>query len=355
MGIFKAAAGSVVGTMADQWLEIFSCDSMPLDVLAMRGVCKTSDRSSNTKGDKDVISDGSMIIVSDGQCALAVDRGEVIGVYDTPGENTYHSDSSKSIFSKGGLKGIAKKSWERFGYGGVAAVYQIIMYIDLKEHHSNPFKVTRAVNIKDRHSLTERDINVTMAGMFSFRITDPVTFYKKICGNAAGTVRVDMVMPQMKVELASALGAALSKLCSDGALTPTDISSQTEEVADQIASAMTELWTNLRGFAVTSLAISDVVISDADRSLLQGLERDKVFTDPTMGAAHLTAAQGDAMRTAAANPAGRFGVFAALNTAPRQSENPLLKTDDSKASLWHCSCGSMNTSKFCSDCGAKKP
>lgn len=354
MGIFKAAAGSVGGVMADQWLEVFTCDSMPVDVLAMRGVRKTSERSANTKGDKDVISDGSMIIVADGQCAIAIDRGEIIGVYDTPGENTFHSDRSKSIFHQGGLKGIARQSWERIGYGGVAAVYQIIMYLDLKEHHSNPFRVTRAVNIKDRHHLTEMDINVTMAGMFSFRIVDPAAFYKNICGNAAGTVKVSMVLPQLQAELASALGEALSKLCADGALSPTDISAQNEEVSAKIAQAMTDLWTVNRGFAVCSLAISEVDIAQADRGVLQGLERDKVFTDPKMGAAHLTAAQGDAMRTAAANPAGRVGIFATA-APPRKPVNPLLQKSDDKPALWRCSCGNMNTSKFCENCGQKKP
>lgn len=353
MGIFKAATGSIGGVMADQWLEVFTCDSMPVDVLAMRGVRKTGDRSANTKGENEVISDGSTIIVSDGQCAIAVDRGEVIGVYNTPGENTFHSDRSKSIFHKGGLKGIAKQSWDRFGYGGVAAIYQIIMYLDLKEHHSNPFKVTRAVNIKDRHHLTEMDINVTMAGMFSFKIVDPAAFYRNICGNAAGTVKVGMVLPQLQVELASALGEALSGLCADGALSPTDICAESEEVASTIAQAMTERWTAKRGFAVCSLAISEVNIARADMGVLQGLERDKAFTDPAMGAAHLTAAQGDAMRTAAANPAGRVGMFAAV--PPPKPVNPLLRKSDDKPSLWRCSCGNMNTSKFCENCGRKKP
>lgn len=353
MGIFKAAAGSVGGVMADQWLEIYTCDSMPADVLAMRGVKKTSGRSANTNGDDTVITDGSMILVHDGQCALAVDRGEVTGVYDTPGENTYHSDRSKSIFHKGGIKGIAKQSWDRFGYGGVAAVYQVIMYLDLKEHRANPFKVTRAVNLKDRGDLAEMDINVTMAGMYSFRIVDPLTFYKNICGNATGIVKVDMVLPQMQVELACALGAALTKLCCDGALSPTDLSSQSEEVAAKVAAAMTEQWTAQRGFAVTSLAISDVVIARADMGLLQGLERDKAFTDPTMAAAHLTGAQGDAMRTAAANPSGGARVIAAV--MPPKPQNPLLQKDADRPALWRCACGSMNTSKFCSECGQKKP
>ena len=353
MGIFKAAAGSIGGVMADQWLEIYTCDSMPLDVLAMRGVKKTGERSANTKGENEVITDGSMIIVSDGQCAIAVDRGEVIGVYDTPGENTYHSDRTKSIFGKGGLKGIAKQSWERFGYGGVAPVYQIIMYLDLKEHHSNPFRGTRAVNIEDRHNLTEMDFNLTMAGMFSFKIVDPVAFYKNICGNASGTVKVEAVMPQMKIELASALGAAISGLCAEGAMTLTDISSRTEEIGEKLAARMTEEWTAQRGFAVVSLAIDTCDISQADRSILQGLERDKVFTDPTMAAAHIVGAQGDAMRTAAANPAG--GRMIAAVGIPQKPGNPLLQKDDNAPSLWRCGCGKMNTSKFCDNCGQKKP
>lgn len=353
MGIIKSAVGSVGGTMADQWLEVYACDAMPNDTLAMRGVKKTSERSANTKGEEHVISDGSTIIVSEGQCALAIDRGEVIGLYDTPGENTYHSDRSKSIFHKGGVKGVLKQSWERFGYGGVAGIYQIVMFLDLKERHSNPFKVTRAVNIKDRHKLTQMDVNVTLSGMFSFKITDPLTFYKKVCGNSTGTVKVAMVLPQLQAELASALGQALTKLCTDGALSPTDISAHTEEVSTAVAQCMTEEWTALRGFSITSLAISDVVISQKDIALLQGLERDKAFTDPTLAAAHLTAAQGDAMRIAAENQAGGVGVIAAMNVTPK-TENPLLQKDN-KPSLWRCSCGSMNTSKFCADCGQKRP
>lgn len=348
MGIFKAAAGSVGGVMADQWLEIYTCDSMPNDVLAMRGVKKANERSANTKGDKDVISDGSTIIVSDGQCAIAVDRGQVIGLYDKPGENTYHSDRSKSIFGKGGLKGIAKQSWERFGYGGVAAVYQVVMYLDLKEHHSKPFKVTRAVNIKDRGGKAQMDINVTMKGMFSFRIVDPIAFYKHICGNSTGTVKVDTVLPQLQIELANALAAALAKLCSDGALSPTDISERTDAISDTVAAAMTGLWTAQRGFAVTSLAIGDVVVEGRGLRMIWELERDKALTDPTMAAAHLVGAQGEAMQSAAKNPAGGVGAVAVVNASGMMQTDP-------RPSQWRCSCGNLNDSKFCRECGAKRP
>ena len=346
MGILKAATGSVGGVLADQWLEVYVCDSMPNDVIAMRGVKKQSGNSSNTKGEENVISDGSLVIVNDGQAAIAVDRGEIIGVFLTPGENVYHSPRSQSVFSKGGLKGLLKQSWDRFGYGGVAAVYQIIMYIDMKEHRDNAFRVNRAVNIKDRGNLTEMDISVKMSGLFSFRIVDPVLFYRNICGNANGTVKVSMVLPQLQVELSNALGIALSGLCAEGALSPTDISEATDALSEKVAAAVTERWTAQRGFAVTSLAIEQVELPPHDMRLLQGLERDKVFTDPTMGAAHLTSAQGDAMRTAANNSAGRAAVYAPVmsQTAPKA---------DVRA--WNCSCGRTNTTNFCENCGQKRP
>lgn len=321
MGIIKAAAGSVGGVMADQWLEIYTCESMPNDVIAMRGVKKVSSRSANTKGDPDVISDGSTVIVNSGQCAISVDRGEVTGVYDQPGENTYHSERSKSFFSRGGGKGFFSQVKERIAYGGVAPVYQIIMYIDLKEHHSCPFRVTRAMRLKDRASLADLDISVTLGGLFSFRVCDPAAFYRNVCGNAAGTLKVEQVLPQMQAELEASLGVAMAALCEEGAISPTDISSRIGEISNLLAARMTEKWTALRGFAVVSLAISEVSVAPADMRLIQGIERDKVFTDPTMAAAHLTGAQGDAMRTAAGNPSGAVGAYAAVGAVRTVSPN----------------------------------
>ena len=37
MGLIKAGMGAVGGVLADQWKEFFYCDSMPPDVLMMKG------------------------------------------------------------------------------------------------------------------------------------------------------------------------------------------------------------------------------------------------------------------------------------------------------------------------------
>ena len=67
MGLIRAALGSAGGVLADQWKEYFYCDALPVNVLAVRGRKRVSDRSSNTQGNDNIISNGSVIAVADGQ------------------------------------------------------------------------------------------------------------------------------------------------------------------------------------------------------------------------------------------------------------------------------------------------
>ena len=302
MGIFKAAAGSVGGTLADQWLEIYSCGSFPQNMLAQRAVKKTGARSSNTKGEENVISDGSTVIVHDGQCALAIDKGEVIGVYDTPGENTYHSTRTGSVFHKGGLKSIAKQSFERFGYGGVAAIYQIIMYLDLKEHMSNPFAVKVPINLTERNTGASIDAMITLSGMFSFRIADPVTFYKKVCGNSTATVMTSTVLPQLTTELNAVLRRALAKHCTEGTSAYV-LSIKADEIISSAEEIINEQWIKERGFVICSIGIESISLTQGDKDLLQSLQYAKALTDPKLAAATLVGAQAQAMQNASKNEA----------------------------------------------------
>ena len=86
MGLIKAIFGATGGVLADQWKEYFYCDALPADVICARGHKKTSGRSSNTKGDDNIITQGSVIAVADGQCMLIVEQGKVVDVCAEPGE-----------------------------------------------------------------------------------------------------------------------------------------------------------------------------------------------------------------------------------------------------------------------------
>ena len=74
MGLIKAALGAAGGVMADQWKEYFYCEAIPANILAVKGQKRAGARSSNTRGSDNIITNGSIIAVADGQCMLIVDE-----------------------------------------------------------------------------------------------------------------------------------------------------------------------------------------------------------------------------------------------------------------------------------------
>lgn len=341
MGIFKAAGGAVGGVLADQWLEAFSCDALPDTVLAQPGAKQTGARSSNTKGDGNVISAGSKIMVADGQCAVAVESGKVIGVYDTPGEHTFQSGRTGSIFSGGGLGSLARQTAERIGFGGDMPISQSIQYLNMKEIPGNAFSFERTVSLVNAAGNLSLDVPIRFAGAFSFRVSDPLTFYKSVCRSRTGAVTVESVLPQLTGEFASAAVAALAELFTEG-LTAAALIACAPELREAVSVRLTEKWEALRGFRVVSAAFSQIAPREADIRLLQQLDVAETLSDPAAAAGYLAAAQADAVRAAAQNAAKAVPV------------NVFLRNNPSARTLWRCACGSYCTGRFCEKCGAKR-
>ena len=67
--------------------------------MAVKGLHRVSGRSSNYKGSENIISNGSVIAVADGQCMIIVDQGKVTELCAEPGEFVYDSSTEPSIFS----------------------------------------------------------------------------------------------------------------------------------------------------------------------------------------------------------------------------------------------------------------
>ena len=101
MGLIKAALGAASGVMGDQWKEYFYCDALPAEVLAVKGQKRTNGRAANRHGSENVISDGSVIAVADGQCVLIVEQGKVVDLCAEPGEYTYSTGTQPSLLSGG--------------------------------------------------------------------------------------------------------------------------------------------------------------------------------------------------------------------------------------------------------------
>ena len=159
MGLVKAALGAASGVMGDQWKEYFTCSALPADVLAVKGEKKQSGRSANRHGSENIITDGSIVAVAEGQCALIVEQGKVVDLCAEPGEYTYNTGTQPSLLSGGLAKNIDDAFAEmgkRFAFGGQEATDQRIYYINTKELVGNKYGTPSPVSYKHLTRPTQR-------------------------------------------------------------------------------------------------------------------------------------------------------------------------------------------------------
>ena len=183
MGLLKAGAGALGGVLADQWRDYFYCDALDAGVLAAKGKKRTSRRSSNTKADENIISNGSILAVNEGQCMLIVEQGKIVEVCAEAGEFLYDSGTEPSVFYGGLGKGLLNSFatlGKRFGFGGDTAMDQRVYYFNTKEIVGNKYGTTNPIpfRVVDRNIGLDVDIAIRCNGEFSYRIADPLLFTK---------------------------------------------------------------------------------------------------------------------------------------------------------------------------------
>lgn len=376
MGLIKAGLGAIGGTLADQWKEFFYCESMPKEVLVTKGQKRVGGRSSNTKGNDNIISNGSGIAVADGQCMIIVEQGKIVEVCAEPGEFTYDSSSEPSIFSGNLSEGIEKTFatiGKRFAYGGDTGKDQRVYYFNTKELMDNKFGTPSPIpfRVVDSKIGLDVDVSVRCSGVFSYKIADPLLFYANVCGNVEREYTRAELDSQLKTEFISALQPAFGKL-SNLELRPNQIVSHNAELEDAMNAALSAKWGELRGLQVVSIALGSVTLPPEDAEMIKQAQRTAIMRDPTMAAATLVGAQADAMKAAASNTAGAMTGFMGMGMATnaggmnaqnlfqmgaqQQPQQPQQSAPaQSAAGGWKCSCGAMATGKFCPECGAKKP
>jgi len=373
MGLIKAIGGAVGGVLGDQWKEYFYCDALPNDVLARKGAKRISGRSSNTSGEENIISNGSVIAVADGQCMCIVEQGKVVEVCAEPGEFTYDSSTEPSIFAGKLGESILdsfKTIGKRFTFGGDTAKDQRVYYFNTKELIGNKYGTPNPVpfRVVDERAGIDIDINIRCFGEYSYRLCDPILFYTNVCGNVAYQFTRTDIESQLKSELLTALQPAFAKISAMG-VRYSALPGHTAEMADALNDVLSEKWRGLRGIEIVSFGVSSVKAEEEDEKMIKELQRNAAFMDPTRAAAHLVGAQASAMQAAAANEnAGPAMAFMGMNMAQTaggvnaqnlyamgQQQAAQQPAPAPKADSWTCSCGAVNTGRFCTECGGKKP
>lgn len=378
MGLIRAAKGAAGGVFGDQWKEYFYCESMSSDTLVSKARKKTSRRSSNRHGSENVISNGSVIAVNDGQCMIIVEQGKVVDVCAEPGEYVYDSFTEPSLFCsdlEDGIVQVFDQIGKRFGFGGETPEDQRVYFINTKELTGNKYGTPGSVPFRviDANLGLDIDISVRCFGEYSYRIANPILFYTNVCGNVESEFTREELDGQLRSELMTALQPAFARISAMG-IRYSELPGHTMELSDALNQILSEKWEKLRGIRIVSLGVSSIKASEEDEAMLKELQKNAVFRNPAMAAAHMVGAQASAMQAAASNQnAGPAMAFAGMNMASNAGGvNPselfaMARNDPSQRSAqqeaqspvqqesWVCSCGNVNKGKFCSECGNPRP
>lgn len=375
MGLIQAFKGSVSGELANQWKELFVSDSMSADTLVKRAEHKVSGRSSNTKGDADVITKGSAIIVNEGQCALLVDSGKIIDVAAEAGAYEWEENGSASIFA-GDFGDIFKEFGRRFTFGGEKPVQQRIYFVNTKDIVGLKFGTPSPIpfRILDNNVGLDMDTTLKCNGNYSMRVSDPTQLYVSLAGNVKDEYTIEDIQDQLRATFIAALQPALGKLTNLG-VRPSAIPSYTKEMSEAMGEELNSDWTNKYGLAITSVQILTTVIPDEDAATLKELQKTGAFRNQSMAGAALIGAQAEAMKNAASNPNGAMMGFMGMNMAMQAGganaqdllnagaattgANQMAGAANGGAAAgnrWFCpNCGNENFGNFCVNCGTKRP
>lgn len=389
MGLLRAAETSVSTLMGDQWREYFYCNSLDNDTLIVKGEKRVGAKSSNTKGADNIISNGALIAVNDGQCMIIVEQGAIVEVCAEPGEFVFDSSTEPSIFygSLGeNLVNSFKTFVKRFAFGGDTAKDQRIYYFNTKEIVGNKYGTANPVPFRVLDKNIDLDIEIALRahGEFTFRLIDPILFYKNLAGNVEKDYKKQEIESQLRSELLTKLQPAFARIAESG-VRYYQITAHTDELGQILNELLSKSWGEHYGIEMTAFGMSSVTAPEEDIEMIKELQKNAVYRNATMAAANLTAAQADAMRAAASNEStGPMMAFAGMNMANQvggfkaenlyamggnqngaqgsQANNGEAGSSASQAEAsqaavgWTCTkCGhEHNLGKFCSECGTAK-
>ncbi len=373
MGLLKAGVGALGGVLADSWRDYFYCESLDADVLVAKGEKRAGGRSSNKKGTDNIISNGSIINVNDGQCMIIVESGKVVDICAEPGEFVYDTGTEPSIFY-GDLGENIKKSFseigKRFTFGGEPGKDQRVYFFNTKEIIGNKYGTPSPVpfRVVDNNIGLDVDIAIRCHGEYSYKITNPMLFYTNVCGNVDDMYLRETIDSQLKTELLTALQPAFARI-SDMGIRYSSLPAHTMEIGDALNEVLSAKWRDLRGIEIVVFGVSSVNASEEDEKMIKEIQRNAAFRNPTMAAAHMVGAQAQAMQDAAKNEGGMgamggfFGMNMAQNAGGANAANLFAMgqqqpqaQQQATPSGWTCACGqSGNTGKFCMNCGKPQP
>lgn len=365
MGIIKATLSAIGGAFADSWQEVIEADNMSDTTLFTRGVkVRPKDkRNSNKKGTDDTISNGSIIHVYPNQFMILVDGGKVVDFTAEEGYYKVDNSSAPSLFA-GQLGESIKDAFSRIKFGGVPSYSQKAYFINLQEIKGIRFGTRTPVNYFD--NFYNAELFLRAHGTYSVRVTDPIKLYSEVIPKNADRVEVGQINEQYLSEFLEALNAALNKMSVDG-IRVSHVASKSRELSQYMANELDASWKDMRGLEVQSVGIASVSYDEESKELINMRNKGAMLGDPSVREGYVQGAVARGIEAAGSNSAGSAQAFMGMGVGMNgagsfmatasDTNRRQMESEKSAAPVdgWTCSCGNVNTGKFCSDCGAKKP
>ncbi|MEE3378454.1 MAG: SPFH domain-containing protein [Lachnospiraceae bacterium] len=385
-GALGAASGAFNTTTSSMWVDYFESGDMSNGVIMKRGVRIMGPKSQNKNNDTNIITSGSGIDVQENQCMILVENGAIVDFCAEPGRYTFDSSLAPSFMSGNnkGLAALAQSFGNQFLAGGQRTNTQRVFYINLGEIQG--FKWGSG-NITFDH--WERDLQgnpcwhiaTTLMGngVYSIQVTDPAKFFSMIGAAKAGAdgnglVTRQDIEPQIKTEAIAAIRQAVGGL-SKLKIGYTDIAGYEMQLTKDVDKLLDDDWQEARGISMFKIAIGMMDADEKSQQKILKYQEARGYADPTMLGTYIGMGQTDALNTAAGNTAGAVTGFAGygmvggvagggLNVAnlmqqgAQQQQYQAAQQQVNQApaqDTWKCSCGSVNTGKFCPNCGQPKP
>lgn len=365
MGIIKAAASAVKGTLADSWLEVYEADDLGDQVVFTKGVRVR--QGQNQKGTKDTISNGSIIHVLPNQFMMLTDGGKVV---DYTAEEGYYKvdDSSMPSLFNGQFKDTLSDVFGRIRFGGQTPGKQMVYFLNLQEIKGIKFGTRNPVNYFD--NFYNAELFLRAHGTYSIKITNPLRFYAEVIPKNDDHVTVSEINEQYLSEFLEALQSALNQMSADG-IRISHVTSKSRELGRYMAQVLDTDWKAGRGMEIQSVGIASISYDEQSRRLIDLRNQGAMLGDPSVREGYMQGALARGMEAAGQNANGSMTGFLGMGMGMQAGGSLLQAASGANAAQmqqqaaqtaapapsggWTCACGTVNTGKFCSECGAKKP
>ncbi len=382
MGILKAAARAVGGALADQWLGGIEPGEMSDRTVFTAGV--RTRRGSNVKGTENTVSNGSVIHVYPNQFMMVVDGGKVVDYTAEEGYYTVNNSTLPSLFN-GQFGDSLKESFNRVRYGGMTPTVQKVFYVNLQEIKGIKFGTRNPINYFD--NFYNAELFLRAHGTYSIKIMDPLLFYAEAIPKSRDRVEIEAINEQYLSEFLEALQSSINQMSADG-IRISYVASKGRELGKYMADVLDEDWRKMRGIEIQSVGVASISYNEESQKLINLRNQGAMLSDPSIREGYVQGAIAEGLRSAGANSNGAMagfmgmgmgmqagggfmGAASATNLQQMQMGQAAMGNMAGAGALagqpnpgaalagqaesWTCSCGTVNTGKFCSECGNPRP